>query len=423
MMDEASRKAISPEQQEFLAQISHAVMDNLERRREAEDRKKVMRMSQGLAAFVDGRNTLLKDKDTSLPRGLTRARGVGQLSDTSDKVRTGSYNPHAESGKQFASEPRPDTALNGVPSPNRQNNWSSSLPQYLKPVHSSTDIANSRSAPSRDSTDTGIPPHESIDADYRATFARAANLLRESLNLQEGREGVVFFDTAIGYGNEGDDSSPILDLLDDACNGQGLAEILPQSLTSSDDMKRSADVLAFSTKERPLNSGDRLNDEDAFSPVSEILLKALVKQYPRGKLWTFDEDGSLSSDDEPLKAESSRSKRKMNEDTLIQNHFPDVRQLLFTPLWDSGLSRWFSGCFCWATSNVHVFSSEVEGSFLLAFGNSIMAEVSRLATMAADKQKGDFIGSISHELRSPSVPLLLILVSLLIFEQPTWNTG
>ena len=30
-----------------------------------------------------------------------------------------------------------------------------------------------------------------------------------------------------------------------------------------------------------------------------------------------------------------------------------------------------------------------------------MAEVSRLATIAADQQKGDFIGSISHELRSP----------------------
>ena len=30
-----------------------------------------------------------------------------------------------------------------------------------------------------------------------------------------------------------------------------------------------------------------------------------------------------------------------------------------------------------------------------------MAEVSRLASMAADRQKADFIGSISHELRSP----------------------
>ena len=30
-----------------------------------------------------------------------------------------------------------------------------------------------------------------------------------------------------------------------------------------------------------------------------------------------------------------------------------------------------------------------------------MAEVSRLVTITADQQKSDFIGSISHELRSP----------------------
>ena len=48
-----------------------------------------------------------------------------------------------------------------------------------------------------------------------------------------------------------------------------------------------------------------------------------------------------------------------------------------------------------------MFSNESELSFIVAFGNSVMAEVSRLATIAADQQKGDFIGSISHELRSP----------------------
>ena len=37
----------------------------------------------------------------------------------------------------------------------------------------------------------------------------------------------------------------------------------------------------------------------------------------------------------------------------------------------------------------------------MAFGNSVMAQVSRLASMIADRQKADFIGSISHELRSP----------------------
>lgn len=78
-----------------------------------------------------------------------------------------------------------------------------------------------------------------------------------------------------------------------------------------------------------------------------------------------------------------------------------VRQLLFAPLWDAGLGRWFSACFCFSRAPYQMFSKEIELNFLVAFGNSVMAEVSRLVTIAADQQKGDFIGSISHELRSP----------------------
>lgn len=55
----------------------------------------------------------------------------------------------------------------------------------------------------------------------------------------------------------------------------------------------------------------------------------------------------------------------------------------------------------WSTSPTQVFTQEAELTFCKAFGNSVMAEVSRLESIIADKQKGDFIGSISHELRSP----------------------
>ena len=37
--------------------------------------------------------------------------------------------------------------------------------------------------------------------------------------------------------------------------------------------------------------------------------------------------------------------------------------------------RWFSGCFCWRTSISRKFSIEAELQFVIAFGNSIMAEV------------------------------------------------
>lgn len=43
----------------------------------------------------------------------------------------------------------------------------------------------------------------------------------------------------------------------------------------------------------------------------------------------------------------------------------------------------------------------------LSFSNAIKAEVTRRATAYADKQKSDFIGSVSHELRSPLHGMLM----------------
>ena len=48
-----------------------------------------------------------------------------------------------------------------------------------------------------------------------------------------------------------------------------------------------------------------------------------------------------------------------------------------------------------------IVNQQSELNYFRAFGNSVTAEVSRLASIAADRQKADFIGSISHEFRSP----------------------
>ncbi len=49
---------------------------------------------------------------------------------------------------------------------------------------------------------------------------------------------------------------------------------------------------------------------------------------------------------------------------------------------------------------------ESEVAFLKSFVNNVGAELSRTNTIAADRSKSDFIGSISHELRSPLHGLL-----------------
>ncbi len=47
------------------------------------------------------------------------------------------------------------------------------------------------------------------------------------------------------------------------------------------------------------------------------------------------------------------------------------------------------------------FDSNEVMLYLSAFAHSMGAEVIRLETLAADQAKGNFISSVSHELRSP----------------------
>jgi signal transduction histidine kinase len=71
------------------------------------------------------------------------------------------------------------------------------------------------------------------------------------------------------------------------------------------------------------------------------------------------------------------------------------------PLWDSHRERWLAGAMVWTKTPDRILTAERELSYLAAFSNSIMAEVTQLDAMIADKAKSDLLGSISHELRSP----------------------
>jgi signal transduction histidine kinase len=95
------------------------------------------------------------------------------------------------------------------------------------------------------------------------------------------------------------------------------------------------------------------------------------------------------------------SARSQEDDDLLREVFPKARSLVLYPLWDAHRDRWFAGAILWSSDPMRVFTSEQELSFLAAFSNSIMAETARLDIKLADAAKGDFISSISHELRSP----------------------
>lgn len=397
IIDDQPRARLSADQEEFLGTIARTIMKHMEINSEAEERKRAMRMSRGLNAFVEGKSRFdIEDYtfDTSVlnsRHGLKKRESHPRVMHSSDSQESQVASDHVPT--------KTEPSSNTTPSDDHDD---------------SQDETESRAA------------RGNVDLGQRSTFVRAANLLKESLDLR-GRGGVVFLDTAIGFRGREDRSSenPTASNQDQTKNDidkndppiyneatkavyrhSSFGGILEDRLS-----QKPADVISFSTSEGAMSPATKMTGIKSFSPMSEDLLQSFLQRYPRGKLWSFDGDGNLSSEEEdsaspgdqrkPSGRKTTYSKRKRLEADLLRKYFPNVRQLLFAPLWDAGSARWFSGCFVWGTSPRQVFSEETELNFLIAFGNSIMAEVSRLSSISADRQKGDFIGSISHELRSP----------------------
>ncbi len=323
ILDDKTRPQLTLEQEEFLGTMAQTVMKHMEITSEAEERKKVTRMSMGLNAFVEGKSQL---GHFGIPLSLPNAGATKDFLDSSPRPRQKplQYLDHKserlKSRAAASQEPRSvKTSLQG----GRQLAHSE--------VSEDSDVSS-------DDFDIGLI---SADSGHRATCARAANLLSESLDLngRPRRGGVVFFDTTSRFQQPG----------------------APKS-----ESKASYQSPPSNAEGRPAEIISQAADEGSFTPIREDILFDFLRRFPHGKLWTFDVDGSFySSEDDPTsptgnkkyeKIQENRSHRRQMEAKLLQHHFPGCRQLLFTGLWDATNSRWFLGGFAWTTASLHIFS-------------------------------------------------------------------
>jgi len=298
--------------------ISQTIMRHLEMNREAEERKKGTRMSKGLNAFVEGKTWLAPEdlySDEVLPSahewdGQRPPLHVGRSSSSSHDVPSG-------------------------------------LPHHLQPSVDDSNVTT----PSQDEVEIERV-HTDIDVQRRLTFSRAANLLRQSLDLQSG--GVVFYDTAIGFG-EGDreNSTESLSPEENSCSDDARGS---PSLSTEPTLNRS-NTTTFESFLKPENNQKKAAVQGKctafpfqghtdstkmplFVPMGETALAELIKKYPRGKLWSFDEDGFISSSDdeemmEPIrkpsgKAFQNRVSRTKAEADLLQFCFPGGKHVFIS---------------------------------------------------------------------------------------------
>jgi signal transduction histidine kinase len=280
-----------------------------------------------------------------------------------------------------------------------------------------------------------------FSGDLKGVFARASNLIREAISV----DGVLFLDASIGsFGGSADrevmeekapgsfDAEKLTMSSDDDPNGRrpsepeisadAVQEVATQQngnpAEKPEKPEKHCSILGFSTRRRSSLRGHAPYEEHKQFP--EAVLRRLLKRYPHGKVLNFEEDGSFSSSDtdhtlngysdadatpqtpgaHERKAQRKRLSREA-EAKAILSVLPKARSVFWFPLWDQSKERWFSGSLVWSTTPTRVFCPVEDLTYLAAFGNSVMAEVSRLSAQVLAQMKTDFISSISHELRSP----------------------
>ncbi|MCJ1399585.1 hypothetical protein MMC11_002787 [Xylographa trunciseda] len=360
ILDDIVRPPLNREQRRFLGTIAKTIMGHLEITREAKKRKNGIRMSKGLNAFVEG-------KDWLSVRGADRSESSTDLDDLmehqhrhnnrrNNRPQLKTNGLHVENGINSSQtallhDTRPDAFCNG----GQEAVSDGSQPpesKGLSPISTSPGIgSNSTDSYVRDPFEKNTIKPDDLYSSTQRTFVRASCLLRQSLGLEKNG-GVLFLDGTVGFRRKSEGASARATFTTEdgieAFRGSPSRESFDASEQgASRDLERAgsrmakevaAEILAFSTKETPRGTCDKSLDSMSFKPLGENVLHNLLTQFPRGKLWLFDDDGAVSSSSDEAKGASQTSRSssdmmdlKRMEAAIIRAHFPggmDLASLL-----------------------------------------------------------------------------------------------
>ncbi|KFZ04532.1 hypothetical protein V502_10079, partial [Pseudogymnoascus sp. VKM F-4520 (FW-2644)] len=315
----------------------------------------------------------------------------------------------------------------------------------VSPISSTRDDKRSASSNKNLRSSTVDLQETMLSENLKDMFSRASNIIRECIEV----DGTIFLDASIGTfgGDTGEsrtqfDQSGITGRLSQesvisnseeehweartsdaktsrVSSASSYASQLPKKpLTGRAKEKvKMCGILGFSTAEKCSLEGDEASG--SYVTFEEPFLQSLLHRYPRGQVFNLGDAGPVISSksdtghtvegvadaahkySEKTLRRKRRASAKQTEANALRQILPGARSVVLFPLWDSHRERWFACSFAWTTRSTRVLTRAEDLSYIAAFGNSIMAEVARLDTIAADRAKSDFISSISHELRSP----------------------
>jgi signal transduction histidine kinase/CheY-like chemotaxis protein len=415
----------------FMKQMAATIMEYLDTLHLRYQNTQAKKMIFGLRSFVEGGTTLrdswLESHDQDVVTEELGSTAEGQLNKKQqDLPKTQSQlplrpGPHKDSSFLCETEKLPAESDLDVKPPDSAHT----------PVDGRRLDTERNEQKSTKQSSCGFLSHDQMLQDgplaaLERIFARAANLIRESVEV----EGVVFIDARIesfgglvGYEFR-EETASSEDSTDSGSVGGSVSSIAPAPYANHPDGDTFCRTLGYSTSEFSTINDDAESDARPVyeNTIRESVLKAILNRYPHGKIFSYNQDGSLSDDSSSSSSSgtvSSSSAKELGSTNItrrkqscrqVANELKGVlggaRSVVFLPLWDSHKARWLAGLLVQTNKPERIFTAENELSYLHAFGNSIMAEVHRLDVELAEKAKNNLATSISHELRSPLHGLL-----------------
>ncbi|KAI3542556.1 hsp90-like protein [Colletotrichum filicis] len=389
------RNGLDTGELQFMREISRTVMEYLDARRVNESYRRSERMVQGLGNFIEGRDDPVPTTRTT-PRASLNGFELPRLAVSL---------PDADPPSPRSSE-SPEPVRPGI-NPIRADSSDSSAK-----VESSDSVETTATTATVATTTSSTAPPDPHLTETIKIFSRAANVIRKSLEV----DGALFLDASIGsFGGL-------------VTGPRRASEVADHTFSSSEDSlsEKSEDVNDKWCKSfgRSSTMDDIVNGVSAPQlsrlTLREKFLRKLLRRYPNGKVFSFDEMGQwLSADYESDDADITPTEEhdlpvtrpeqkaahsyftRRNEAKTIIDIFPGARSVAVVPLWDPSKERCFAGGFVWSKSAARILTPAADLPFLRAFGMVTMSEVIRLDAVLAEKAKTDILGSLSHELRSP----------------------
>ncbi|KAJ5100658.1 sensor histidine kinase/response regulator [Penicillium angulare] len=421
VLDDKPRENISTQDMHLLEELSITVMEYLLSQRAMREENREEKMVRALGLFVRGKSDLsegIDSRDVSdhPPDGLDHVNK--RLEEVRISDQAGTIDPKSKRGR--TSVPSVEEATPASVDPSRSRSPVRKFKMNENQGEES-DLSNEENEQRPALTPTTERLQKSLaPSSVQSVLNRASCLMNQALEI----EGAMFIDASVytrrqmmGVGSDSTVHTESDDQKDQ--NGHRGSDIPPepQSNSAGDDEEPKSLVLGYSTSTASGRDDNKL--ESHYVPLPGSFVNHLIERYPRGKIFHIEKDGSIALSYEGLADDVSQAyagkenevkpgspkDKEYQQETMEIKYFhkliPDARCLAIYPVWDFHRSRWFTMSLAWTNDPGRVLSEPKDLTYMAAFSNTVMAEVSRMDVEAADRAKGDFISSISHELRSP----------------------